>query len=157
MTLLCLETVIHAPIERCFDLARSIDVHQVSTAATRERAVAGRTTGLIEKGETVTWQATHLFVRQRLSVVITDMNRPYSFRDEMIQGAFASMQHEHLFSEEQGATLMQDRFRYDVPCGGIGRLFDRLVLRAYMTNFLTERNNVLKECAETDMWKRYLP
>lgn len=156
MTLIHLSTVIHAPIERCFDLARSIDVHQRSTASTREKAIAGRTTGLIEQGETVTWEAYHLLMHRQLTVIITEMNRPYFFRDEMLRGTFASMHHEHLFSEHNGSTLMQDNFFYETPFGIAGAFFDLLVLKRYMTNFLVERNRVLKEYAETDVWKEYL-
>src|SRR5215218_8887243 len=55
-----MSTYIAAPRERVFDLARSIDVHQRSLEHTRERAVGGRTSGLIGLGETVTWRARHL-------------------------------------------------------------------------------------------------
>jgi hypothetical protein len=49
-----LNTLIRAPRERVFDLARSIDVHQDSTRGTEERAVAGVTKGLIGMGGEVT-------------------------------------------------------------------------------------------------------
>ncbi len=156
MTFIHLTTVIHAPIERCFDLARSIDVHQRSTASTREKAIAGRTTGLIGQGETVTWEAYHLFMQRQLTVIITDMSRPHFFRDEMLAGTFASMHHEHLFREENSSTVMEDRFFYETPFGIAGTLFDRLILKTYMTKFLVERNRVLKEYAESDEWKKYL-
>jgi hypothetical protein len=56
MPLIRLETVIRAPIERCFDLSRTIDLHMRSTEETQEIAVAGVTTGLIGLGEEVTWE-----------------------------------------------------------------------------------------------------
>ena len=59
MTRFRLETLIVAPIERVYDLARDVDLHARSMAHTNERAVAGRTTGLIGLGETVTWRARH--------------------------------------------------------------------------------------------------
>ena len=62
MPLIRLETLIRAPIERCFDLARDIGLHVRSTAATREVAIAGVTKGLISLGEEVTWEATHFYV-----------------------------------------------------------------------------------------------
>jgi hypothetical protein len=51
MPVIYLETLVNAPPEVCFDLARNIDVHAMSTSSTKERAVAGRTSGLITKGE----------------------------------------------------------------------------------------------------------
>ena len=68
MSFIKLETYISAPIEKVFDLARSIDLHKVSTLGTNEEAIAGRTTGLIELGETVTWQAKHFGLYQKLTV-----------------------------------------------------------------------------------------
>jgi ligand-binding SRPBCC domain-containing protein len=155
-TTIYLETLIHAPMERCFDLSRSIDFHQVSTSGSGEKVVAGRMQGLIVAGETVTWEATHFFVRQLLTTKITSMERPLRFYDVMQQGAFKNMEHEHLFRAHNESTLMIDEFIYEVPYGIFGRLFDSLVLRRYMTNLLAERNHAIKVAAESDTWKRFL-
>ena len=66
MPVIELTTYIEAPIERVFDLARSVDAHTASTSQSKERAVAGRTSGLIEQDETVTWEATHFGIKQSL-------------------------------------------------------------------------------------------
>jgi hypothetical protein len=58
---------IAAPIQRCFDLSRSIEVHLLGTERTGERAVSGVTTGLIGLDESVRWRAKHLGVRQHLT------------------------------------------------------------------------------------------
>ena len=93
MPVIELSTVICAPRERVFDLARSIDAHQDSTGATEERAVAGVTCGLIGLNDEVTWEARHLGVRQRLTVRVTAFARPKHFQDVMISGAFKRMVH----------------------------------------------------------------
>ena len=54
MPIITIETTVKAPVDVCFDLSRSIDLHTISTKHTGERAVAGVTAGLIELGETVT-------------------------------------------------------------------------------------------------------
>src|SRR5690606_34016928 len=105
-------TVINAPIERCFDLARSIDLHKLSTEGTNERAVAGVTSGLIGKGQAVTWRAKHFGIIQTLSSRITEFERPYHFRDEMIKGAFKSITHDHIFKESRNITVMIDEFHF---------------------------------------------
>jgi len=46
-----LETLIAAPVTNTFDLARDIDFHQRSMADSGERAIAGRTIGLIGAGK----------------------------------------------------------------------------------------------------------
>ncbi len=148
MTKIELTTVIDAPIERCFDLARSIDLHLRSTGNTKERAIAGRTTGLIEKGETVTWEAVHFGIKQQLTSRIGEMRPPYYFSDEMVKGAFKSLYHEHYFETLSGKTEMSDVFMYETPLGVLGSLFDILVLKRYMRGFLEQRNAVIKNEAE---------
>lgn len=76
-------TEINSTLEICFDLARSIDLHKISTAKTNEQAIAGRTTGLIELNESVTWEATHFGIKQKLTSKITAFDRPFYFRDEL--------------------------------------------------------------------------
>ncbi len=157
MPLIQLETKIEAPLERVFDLARSIDAHMASTGGTQEKAVAGRTSGLIELGETVTWEARHFGVRQQLTVRITAFDRPHFFADEMISGAFATMRHAHRFLPDNSGTLMRDEFHFSAPLGYLGWIAERLFLTRYMTRFLRVRGQVLKELAESEDWKRYLP
>src|ERR1035438_7376410 len=99
-----LTTFIAAPIERVFDLSRSIDLHKKSMVHTNEQAVAGTTAGLIELQETVTWKAKHFFRTRVLKVKITAMDRPLSFTDEMLNGDFKSMKHEHHFKQVNNGT-----------------------------------------------------
>lgn len=151
-----LETVIRAPVERVFDLARSIDAHTASTSGTSERAVGGRTAGLIEFDESVTWEARHFGVKQRLTSRITEYDRPAMFVDEMVSGAFRAMRHLHTFDEEAGITTMRDAFFYTAPLGIPGRIAESLFLTAYMTRFIKRRNQILKEMAESDDWERFV-
>jgi ligand-binding SRPBCC domain-containing protein len=151
-----LTTVINAPLERCFNLARSIDLHQASNSKTKEKAIAGVTTGIIEQGETVTWRAKHLGIYQKLITEITIVEYPYLFEDKMLKGAFKKMKHLHLFEQKGEQTIMKDIFEFESPFGFIGKLFNKLVLTSYMKRFLTERNKILKTVAESDQWKKYL-
>lgn len=143
-----LQTEIIAKIEKIFDLARDVDMHKLSAKGTNEKAIAGRTSGLCEKGDVITWEAKHFGIRQRLTVEITQVEKPFFFEDRMLQGAFKSMQHQHFFEAKEGKTIMYDKFCYEVPFGLIGKLFDKLVLKNYMTQFLLTRNQILKEIAE---------
>lgn len=148
MTLITLETKIQATIELCFDLSRDIGVHLQSAEHTGERVVTGRTNGLCEPGDTITWEAVHFGVRQRLTVQITNVEPPVMFADRMLKGAFKSMKHEHYYESVEGFTLMTDKFYYETPFGLLGKLFDKIALKKHMTNFLLKRNQMLKELAE---------
>ena len=63
MPVIELRTFIKCGIEICFDLSRSIDLHQLSTTQTNKKAIAGKTSGLINLDEFVTWQVTHFRIK----------------------------------------------------------------------------------------------
>ncbi|MET3977532.1 ligand-binding SRPBCC domain-containing protein [Mucilaginibacter sp. UYP25] len=148
MSKIVLTTFINAPLEKCFDISRDIDVHVASTAHTGERAIAGRTSGLIGFGETVTWRAKHFGIWQNLTSKITDFNAPVFFTDEMVSGAFKSFRHEHYFNHDGTRTIMQDVFIFESPLGILGKLANWLFLKRYVTALLVKRNLVIKEIAE---------
>lgn len=153
-------TVIEAPVARCFDLARSVEVHLAGNTHFGETAVAagGVTSGLLSLGQRVTWQARHFWVRQKLTTEITAMQPPAYFQDTMITGAFQSMNHDHFFRTiSTGRTEMRDVFRFAAPIPILGRIAEVLVLTRYMRMLLHERNAVIKEVAESGRWREYLP
>lgn len=151
-----LTTFIAAPIERVFDLSRSINLHQISTATTYEKAIAGVVTGLINENETVTWEAKHLFKTRQFTSRITIMKRPSHFIDEMIKGDFKSFKHEHHFRSIGNGTIMIDQLNFESPYGVIGRWMNTFYLKKYLEDLLASRNNVIKEYAETEKWKAIL-
>lgn len=151
-----LTTFIQAPIELVFDLARSIDLHKASMAASKERAVAGTTSGLIKEHETVTWEAKHLFKVRQFTSKISSMKSPDSFVDEMVKGDFRSYRHEHHFKVIENGTIMIDLVEFETPYGSLGRMVDRFYLHAYMENLLKQRNLVIKEYAESGKGKKML-
>src|SRR5262249_14610475 len=152
-----LSLLVAAPPSRCFDLARSIEAHIGSTAATGERAIGGRTAGLLSLGEEVTWRARHLGVWQELPRRITMFDPPLRFRDSMGRGAFSRFDHDHYFEPANDDTLLRDVFDYRAPLGPLGWLAERLFLTAYMRRFLLTRMREIKALAESDDWTRFVP
>jgi len=153
-------TEIQAPIERCFDLARSIEVHVLGNVHFGENALAvgGVSSGLIDVGQTVVWRARHFWVWQTLTSKMSAFDRPVFFEDTMLRGAFKSMRHEHFFRTlAGGGTEMKDVLYFSAPLPVLGRIAESLVLRRYMQNLLHERNLVLKQVAESEEWRKYLP
>jgi len=147
MPVIKLQTFINADQITCFNASRSIDTHIQSMEHAGERAVAGRTSGLIGLNETVTWKAKHFGFWWKMTVKITAMDSPHYFTDEMIRGPFAYMQHTHTFKPQGNGTLMIDEFNYASPFSYIGRLADILFVHRYMRKLLEERNKCIKkEC-----------
>ena len=156
MTSIHLTTFIIAPIERVFDLSRSINLHKISTAHTGEKAIAGVLTGLINVNETVTWQAKHLGKQRQFTSKIIEMSGPDLFLDEMIKGDFKSFLHQHHFKKTNNGTIMIDLLEFETPYGVLGKLVNRFFLKNYIEKLLVKRNQVIKEYAETSKWKAIL-
>lgn len=142
-------TRINAELRACFDLARDIDFHQRSLQHTGERAIAGVTSGLIGPGESVTWQARHLGVTQKLTSQITAFNPPDYFQDTMTRGAFKRMVHDHHFEPSDTGTVMRDVIDFASPFGPLGKAVDRLYLTRYMHRLISLRALAIKAEAET--------
>jgi ligand-binding SRPBCC domain-containing protein len=154
------KTIMRAPIDRCFDLARSVEVHLAGNVNCGETAAAisGATSGLLGMSQRVTWRARHFGVRLALTSEITAFDPPRFFEDTMIYGPFRSMRHGHFFrSLTSGETEMRDIFRFEAPLPILGPLVEAAILRRYMRKLLGERNRVIKQIAESEEWRRYLP
>ncbi|MCW3462555.1 SRPBCC family protein [Chitinophaga nivalis] len=148
-----LTTVIHAPLERVYDLSRSITLHKRSMTHLQEDAIKGRTTGLILLNETVTWRAKHLGKMRELTTKITAMQPLEFFSDEMTAGDFTHLKHAHYFKEIGNGTVMIDIMDFGTPYGWMGRVFEKIYLNRYMTKLLQLRNRAIKDYAESDKWR----
>jgi ligand-binding SRPBCC domain-containing protein len=151
-----LTTFIAAPVDRVFDLSRNIDLHKQSMIKHKEEAVAGIRFGLIEKDETVTWKAKHLFKTRILRTKITEMIKPQIFIDEQSKGDFKMMKHEHHFKPCENGTIMIDIIQFETPYGNFGKWFNSLYLTRYMRKLIESRNKIIKDFAETEKWKKLL-
>ena len=147
-----LQTWIDAPMERCFLLSLSIDLHLASARRTEEEAIGGVTAGLIGEGQSVTFRARHLGRWWQHTSRIEAL-RPYSyFRDVMVAGAFRRFEHEHHFAPMDDGTRMRDEIQFSAPWGAPGRILARQRLLLVMK----ERNSHIKQVAESEEWRNYL-
>ena len=150
MPRIVLQLHVAATPERCFDLSRDIDLHVASLEHTGERAVAGKTSGLIELDEEVTFEGRHFGLRLRHTSRITAFDRPRHFRDEMVRGHFKHFRHDHRFEAIDGGTRITDELDYAAPLGPVGRLVEALFLTRYLRRLLEQRNEVVRRAAEAE-------
>jgi ligand-binding SRPBCC domain-containing protein len=156
MVRLEIETLIDAPIERVFDLARSIDLHMASTDWTGERALAGITSGLIGLNQEVTWKGRHFGLMVRHRSRITKFESPTYFQDCMVKGLFRSFCHDHFFETQGTHTCMRDVMLFEAPFRPVGTFLERFVLASHMRDLLNKRNECIKTVAESDRWREFL-
>lgn len=150
-----LTTWIDAPIERCFRLSTSIDLHLASAGETQEKAIGGVTSGEIGEGESVAWRGRH-FRRWVTHTSKIDGWRPFSyFRDVMTEGWFRRFEHEHHFALMDDGTRMRDEIRFAVPYGWMSKIVGKIV-RRHLITLVRQRNALIKRAAESEEWRRYL-
>jgi ligand-binding SRPBCC domain-containing protein len=148
MTIIKITTNYFAPIEKIFDTNRDIDIHQQSASKTKEVAIAGITSGLINKNETVTWRGKHFGFYFTHQSIISEMIFPTYFVDEQLKGNFKSFKHQHFFEQKENYVAVTDIVAYETPFGIFGKLFDRFLLKNHLTDFILHRNQVLKYISE---------
>ena len=154
MTRIKVTTTINTPIEIVFNNCRNIDIHQYSASKTNEKAIEGRTSGLINKGETVTWKGKHFGIYLKHQSIITKMDFPNYFVDEQLKGHFKSFKHQHFFTQKENQTIMTDILEYKTPFGFFGKIFNRLLLKNHLTKFIQNRNKIIKQITEKDSYAK---
>src|SRR5215212_7894921 len=148
MPVIHLTTFIAAPAERIFDLSRSVELHKHSMQKYKEQPVGEIITGLLKRGDQITWKAHHLFKTRVLKTIITFFDRPNSFTDEQVAGDFSIMKHEHFFKPCENGTIMIDLFQFETPYNVFGKLANKIFLTRYLKSLLEQRNKMIKEIAE---------
>lgn len=144
-----IETSIAAPRELCFDLALNVEAHAESAAFSGERVVLpGRLTGQLQTGDLIAFEGKHFGMRQRFVAKIVSIERPQRFVDEMVEGMFRSLRHDHIFEEAGENTVMRDVLEWESPLGFLGRLADSLCLESHMRWFVSTKQQRLARIAE---------
>jgi ligand-binding SRPBCC domain-containing protein len=139
-----LTVTVDAPAELVFDTSLQVDVHTASMAGSGERAVGGVTTGRLNLGDEVTWQARHFGRSWRMTSRITACDRATYFVDEQVAGPFVGWRHAHHFTQRpDDTTLMRDVIEYAAPYGLLGRLAEVVFLDHYMAGLIMTRNRYI--------------
>ncbi len=145
---------IHAPIERCFLL--STDIELVGQTL-RMKPIEGKTSGKVVAGDKLMWAGWKFGFPQRHETLITRYEPPAFFQDTMGRGRFKRFQHDHSFHQVDSYTLVNEKIRFTMPLGFLGRLVGQYLLVPYISRTLRRRMVLLKKVAETQEWRKYLP
>jgi ligand-binding SRPBCC domain-containing protein len=153
MTTIELITLIDAPVETCFQLSLSIDLELKAAKAHDISAVSGVTSGIIGAGQRVGWKTTHFGITVFHMSEITGFQQPLFFQDRMVEGMFKSFQHDHFFKPVGASkTEMRDLLRFSMPFWLMGSISERLIMQSRLMGLLRERNEMIKEAAETTVF-----
>lgn len=139
------ETIVNASPKEVFDISRDIDLHLEHGKDQGEIVVDGRRSGLMLKGESVTWEAKHLGIRQRMTVMMEEAIEPHLIITRMTKGPFAHFVHYHRIEAKGNQTLLTDDLFIKAPFGIFGYIAEVILLKSYFRKFIKLRNAQLKK------------
>lgn len=153
--------LIHAPIDRCFQLTCCIALVHEELGM---NPVSGRTEGFVVGGDVVRWEGWQLGMKHFHVSHISSFQRPVFMQDTMLDGRFKSFQHDHHLREvtdavhpEKTGTLLEDELRFSLPFGKAGEMVARGIMVPHIRHLLSSRFARLKRISEGEDWRRYLP
>jgi ligand-binding SRPBCC domain-containing protein len=152
-----LTTVIYAPKQRVFDLARCVSLHKRHFDAHKIIPSTGKTSGLLEMKDYTMWNGKLGNKKRQFILDMVAMDKHDFYRDEMRKDFFDAFVHEHFFKEIDNGTIMIDQIAFQLPHGFIGNLVNKACAEKYITTYLKERNAMVKEYAEGNNWRAILP
>jgi len=146
---------ISAPIERCFLLATNVELVGRTLGM---KPIEGKTSGMVEMNDRLMWAGWKFGFPQMHETVVSQYQRPAFFQDTMARGRFKRYQHDHYFYEMDERTVLNDKIRFTMPLGFLGRLVGQFVLVPYLSRRLRRRLALMKRVAENRKeWQKYLP
>lgn len=148
-------TYIKAPIQQCFDLARSIDFHKISVI--KEESVSGCTSGLFGPNQHALLKSELWGLKLSSEIKIIKFSPPSFMSYEVSDSYFLTIEHDYYFYDISEETVMINHFYYRTRWGLIGELLNFLFLKKILSNTITKRNDLLREYAETEKSKDILP
>ena len=146
---------INAPIDRCFLLSTNVELVGRTLGM---KPLEGKTSGLIVGDDRLLWAGWKFGFPQMHESYVTRYERPAFFQDTMGRGRFKRYQHDHYFYEMDERTVLNDKIRFTMPLGFVGRLVGQFVLVPYLSRRLRRRLVLLRKVAENrNEWEKYLP
>lgn len=133
---------ISAPIERCFLLSTNVEL---VGRALGMKPIEGKTSGLVVENDKLLWAGWKFGLPQMHESLITKYERPSFFQDTMERGRFKRFQHDHYFYVMNDRTVLNEKIRFTMPLGFMGKLVAKFVLVPY----LSEKAASSAEPAET--------
>ena len=153
MVTIRLTTWINAPVDRCFQLATSVEFRGSDRSSGKAR---GSKSGILRVGDTVSWHAWRWGLRLSHTCRIDDVRPITYFREVAATGNFRHYVHEHHFAPMDDGTRMRGEIKFAAPKGPMGFLMERLLLKRYVTKLLIEEHKRLKRAAESTEWRNFV-
>lgn len=98
----------------------------------------------MEAGTVLDYRIRWLGFPFRWRSLIREYDPPYRFVDVQVIGPYARWEHRHVFLEEDGGTVVEDRVTYRLPLGPLGKLAHRVCVRRQLEAIFAHRQSRLR-------------
>ena len=156
MTKIHVTTFINAPIERVFNLSRSLTLSKMAFKGAKEQLLSSSAANMVGAGETITLRAKHLGKTREITSRVTDLELPNGYTEEQIKGDLKSFRHEYHFKKVDNGTIMIDLVEFEGPRDLLGSLAAKFFLKSYFEKILKKKNELVRQSAESEKWKAVL-
>jgi ligand-binding SRPBCC domain-containing protein len=147
---------IQAPIERVFDLNRSLAVRKKGLHQKNAQVLSSSSKGLVDAGETITLRAKHLGKTREMTARITAFKHPHQFVEEQVKGDLKSYRHEYHCKPTENGTILIDILEFEGPRDLLGSWAAPFFLKSFFTTMLNRKNDLVRQYAESDKWRAVL-
>jgi ligand-binding SRPBCC domain-containing protein len=96
-------------------------------------------------GTVLDYRIRWLGVPLRWRTFIREYDPPFRFVDVQVRGPYARWEHRHLFLDEDGGTVVEDRVTYRLPLGPLGALAHATLVRRQLAGIWAYREARLAE------------
>ena len=151
-----LTTFIAAPAKRVFDLSRHMAMYKRIFQGRNGNLTTAASSNLLKPGETIS-VVGKVAGRNRLATLkVTKFEDSILFVEEQVKGDLKVFRHEHHFKQVDNGTIVIDLIEYDQPGDLPGKIFAKFYLRKLLETFVTKRNDIIRNYAETEKWRAIL-
>ena len=156
MPVIHLTTIVHAPVERVFNLSRHRGLYVQCMQWHPQKHSASKSLGLLEEGELLSWQAK-IFGKNRLFRTKLSQMQPVGFLQQVMpQSNWIHICHQQHFKPLANGAVMIDEFSFQPAHPAWNNLFLRLLVTPRLRRLLERKNAIMKQVAESEEWKQYL-
>jgi hypothetical protein len=108
-------------------------------------------------GDELIWPGHRAGMQLRYTTRVDALRPTGYFREVLVTSRhFLRLEHDHHFTTLNDGTRVRDEVRYCLLSPGPAGLLLSPLVRRYLTSRITQRNQVLKAAAESEVWRRYL-
>lgn len=134
------------PLEGIFPFFQSPENLALITPDYLKFRLLSRSPVTMKKGAVIDYTISLYCIPLHWRTLITDYEPPFRFIDKQLNGPYAFWEHEHVFHEEDGQTVMTDTIKYALPTflpTRFSRTFHDLYVRRRLDDIFDYRQSVI--------------